>query len=176
MTLITRLSRLLQADLHALLDRIEEPDALLKQAVREMEEAVEQDRRKLRVLELEQTLLVDRQAGLHGQLPRLAEELALCFSAGKQDLARGLIRKRLETELSITALAKKHAALESDRSRLQASLGEHTSRLEAVRQRAELVESRGADWGPGSEPESAAVSERDVEIAWLKELQLRERP
>lgn len=174
MTLITRLSRLLQADLHALLDRIEEPEALLKQAVRDMEESVEEDRRRLRALELEQTLLAERQTDLHGQLPRLSEELALCFSAGKQDLARGLVRKRLETEQSLTALAKKHAGLESDRSRLQASLAEHMSRLDAVRQRAELVENRCPDWG--SDLDSGAVSERDVEIAWLKEIQLRERP
>ena len=38
MALITRVARLFRADLHAVLDRIEEPDVLLKQAVREMEE------------------------------------------------------------------------------------------------------------------------------------------
>ena len=38
MALIKRLSRLFAADLHAVLDQIEEPEALLKQAVREMEE------------------------------------------------------------------------------------------------------------------------------------------
>ena len=38
MALITRVSRLFQADFHAVLDRIEEPEVLLRQAVREMEE------------------------------------------------------------------------------------------------------------------------------------------
>lgn len=174
MTLIARLSRLMQADLHALLDRIEEPEALLKQAVRDMEEAVELDRRKLQALELEQSLLEERQATQHGQLPRLSEELELCFSAGKQDLAKQLIRKRLETEQAINALGKKLAGLESERSRLQASLTEHSGRLEAVRQRVELVECRGSHWGTDQEP--ATVSERDVEVAWLKELQSRDRP
>ena len=38
MPIINRISRLFTADLHAVLDRIEEPEALLKQAIREMEE------------------------------------------------------------------------------------------------------------------------------------------
>ena len=38
MALINRMSRLFTADVHAVLDRIEEPDVLLKHAVREMEE------------------------------------------------------------------------------------------------------------------------------------------
>ena len=40
MTLITRLSRLFRADFHAVLDRIEEPETLLRQAIREMEEEI----------------------------------------------------------------------------------------------------------------------------------------
>ena len=41
MALINRMSRLFTADVHAVLDRIEEPEALLKQAIREMEEEVQ---------------------------------------------------------------------------------------------------------------------------------------
>jgi phage shock protein A len=172
MTLIARLSHLMQADLHALLDRIEEPETLLKQAVRDMEEAIDQDRRTLRTLELEQSLLAQRRTDLLGQLPRLGEELELCFSAGKQDLAKSLVRKRLETEQAVTALGNKLASLDHEHNRLQSSIAENCGRLEAVRQRVELAESRGAAWG--TEPE-AAVSEREVEIAWLREIQSRER-
>ncbi len=45
MALITRVSRLFQADFHAVLDRIEEPEVLLRQAVREMEEELQDARR-----------------------------------------------------------------------------------------------------------------------------------
>ena len=36
MALINRMSRLFTADIHAVLDRIEEPNVLLKHAIREM--------------------------------------------------------------------------------------------------------------------------------------------
>ena len=38
MPLVDRVARLFRADLHAVMDRIEEPDVLLRQALREMEE------------------------------------------------------------------------------------------------------------------------------------------
>ena len=40
MTLINRLSRLFKADVHAMLDRIEEPPLLLQQALRDMAQAL----------------------------------------------------------------------------------------------------------------------------------------
>ena len=50
MALVTRLSRLFQADFHAVLDRIEEPDLQLRQAVREMQFALEQDQQRRQLL------------------------------------------------------------------------------------------------------------------------------
>lgn len=46
MALINRISRLFSADFNAVLDRIEEPDVLLKQALREMEEDIYSDTQK----------------------------------------------------------------------------------------------------------------------------------
>jgi len=51
MLLISRISRLFRADLHAVLDRIEEPEALLRQAIREMEELLAQDEQRSRLLQ-----------------------------------------------------------------------------------------------------------------------------
>ena len=47
MALMTRVARLFRADLHAVLDRIEEPEVLLRQALREMEDGVNGERRAL---------------------------------------------------------------------------------------------------------------------------------
>ena len=54
MTLITRLSRLFHADVNAVIDQLEEPELLLKQAIREMEETLNNDERQLKLLNLEQ--------------------------------------------------------------------------------------------------------------------------
>ncbi|MFV2090729.1 MAG: PspA/IM30 family protein, partial [Pseudomonadales bacterium] len=50
MVLITRISRLFTADVHAVLDRIEEPEVVLKQAIREMAEEVSHGEQQLKWL------------------------------------------------------------------------------------------------------------------------------
>ena len=50
MALVTRLSRLFQADFHAVLDQIEEPDLQLRQAVREMQIALDHDLQRQQLL------------------------------------------------------------------------------------------------------------------------------
>ncbi|MGH8477659.1 MAG: PspA/IM30 family protein, partial [Methylococcales bacterium] len=48
MTLIDRITRLFRADIHDLLDRIEDPSIVLKQAVRDMEQELSQDEQSIR--------------------------------------------------------------------------------------------------------------------------------
>ncbi len=64
MALITRVSRLFQADFHAVLDRIEEPDVLLRQAVREMEEELARDEQRSKLLQHELRQLINRATDL----------------------------------------------------------------------------------------------------------------
>ncbi|MDF1529748.1 MAG: PspA/IM30 family protein, partial [Sedimenticola sp.] len=96
MALITRVSRLFRADMHAVLDRIEEPDLLLKQAIREMEAAYSEDEQRSRLLKHELGQLESRQQSCNKKLDTLAVELDICFHSGKEELARELIRRQLE--------------------------------------------------------------------------------
>ena len=94
MALITRVSRLFQADFHAVLDRIEEPEILLHQAVREMEEALAREEQRSKVLQHEQRQLINREANLKQSLHDIEEELDTCFEAGNDvidDLVGGFI-------------------------------------------------------------------------------------
>ena len=68
MALITRLSRLMRADLHAVLDRVEEPEVLLRQALREMQEELARDQQRQRLLGRERDQLDARAAELEQAL------------------------------------------------------------------------------------------------------------
>ena len=92
MALITRVSRLFRADLHAVLDRIEEPDVLLRQAVREMEEELARDEQRIKMLTHEHEQLVSRHRDIQQSLEEVEAELDVCFESGKDDLARVLIQ------------------------------------------------------------------------------------
>ncbi len=175
MALITRVSRLFRADMHAVLDRIEEPDVLLRQAVREMEEDLASDEQRIRLLSHEYGQLSARQDDLVQSLADIEQELDVCFDSGKGDLARTLIRRKLEAQRFLRFLARKRAALEETLSGLMARLAENRTRLESMRQKAELlatensVEHSGDIWG---EPDMQ-VRDEDVEVAFLREQQKR---
>jgi len=47
MALMTRITHLFKADMHAIIDSIEEPSSVLKQAIREMEDLIVEDETQL---------------------------------------------------------------------------------------------------------------------------------
>lgn len=172
MTLITRIARLFRADLHAVLDRIEEPDALLRQALREMEEDLESDLKRLEALRREVRQLSAREEEIARSAASLDEELNLCFSAGQDSLAKALVKRKLETARAAEALARKREALETGRSELEARIRDHQVRLEQVRLKAETFTETP------SEPSCPdfGLREEDIEVAFLREKQKRTQP
>jgi phage shock protein A len=181
MALIDRLARLFQADLHAVLDRIEEPEVLLRQAIREMEDELTVCERRIVCLQQEQQQLLQRQSDIEQSVMRLDEELEICFDSGNDNLARGLIKRKLEAQLLLRAMARRREALDKDLRDRQTRLQENRTQYESMRQKAELlaVESQAAAAKPNDPFMQAAaefsVHEGDVEIAMLREKQRRER-
>jgi phage shock protein A len=178
MALITRVSRLFRADLHAVLDRIEEPEILLRQAVREMEEDLDRDQQRLRLLVHEQQQLTSRFHQIHGELDRTETELDVCFDSGKEDLARSLVRRRLEAQQLRSYLEQRQASLERSLAQLRSRVQENRSRLEAMRQKAELLaeeESTVKTEPPWEKGADRVVRDEDVEVAFLAEKQRRSR-
>ena len=175
MALITRISRLFQADLHAVLDRIEEPEQLLRQAVREMEDDLARDEQGMKVLDHELGQLISRETDIGHSLDEIEAELDVCFESGKDDLARALIKRKLEALRFQKFLSRKREVQERTLSGLRTRLQENRARLDSMRQKAELLaEETVADsfvdnW---SSPD-IVVRDEDVEVAFLREKQKR---
>jgi phage shock protein A len=174
MTLITRFSRLFRADLHAVLDRIEEPDLVLRQSVREMEEDLTHDRRRVALLREEQRQLAAREKDLEQSLATLGEELDTCFAAGKDDLARLLLRRQLEAERLGGLINRKREDAENAVRRLEAVVHEKDAQLEAMRQKAELFTPDAPPFAAERwDIPSVSVRDEEVEVAFLREQQRR---
>jgi len=124
MALITRMSRLLTADLHAVLDRIEEPEVLLKHAVREMEEELARGEQRARAIEHEHDALGGRLRKTAALKAEIEAELEVCFTSGNDELARKVVRRKLETERLERHIGERRAALAKDLAALRASLDE----------------------------------------------------
>ena len=172
MAIINRMSRLFTADVHAVLDRIEEPDVLLKHSVREMAEELARTEQRVRALEVERDTLADRHRKVQAVVAELGEQLDVCFTDGKDELARKVVKRRLETERLERHVTERRAAVDKELTARRASLDEQRDKLDVMRQKAELLTtspSGGDEWGKTE----FAVGDAEVEVAFLRERQKR---
>ena len=79
MPISNRIKRLFRADVNALLDVIEEPDAVLKQAIREMQEALDTKRGHLARNEKSIESLKANETHLKERISQLSADLELCL-------------------------------------------------------------------------------------------------
>jgi phage shock protein A len=171
MALINRMSRLFTADVHAVLDRIEEPDVLLKHAVREMEEELARNDQRARTLEHEQEALGERQQKAAALVNDLGQQLDVCFASRSDDLARKVIKRRLETERLERHVGDRRAALAKELAALRIAIEEQREQLDVMRQKAELLTASPA--GDDLRGGDFVVGESEVEVAFLREQQKR---
>jgi len=175
MALITRVSRLFQADFHAVLDRIEEPEVLLRQAVREMEEELARDEQRSKMLQHEQRQLAARETDLKQSLQDIERELDSCFEAGNDNLARACIRRRLEAQRLGRQLSRRRGTLGETLADLDTRIGENRARLESMRQKAELLAGENTRPADDWRIPDVTVRDEDVDVAFLHEKQRRSR-
>jgi len=175
MALINRVSRLFTADFHAVLDRIEEPDVLLRQAVREMEDDLARTGQQIKRLARERDDLTRRRADRERSLGDIEEQLDVCFRSGEEQLARSLIRRKLEAEREARELATRLTINEEELGQRRAAVEENNRRLESMRQKAELLGERADDesFDEIAIDRALQVSDEEVEVAFLREQQRR---
>ncbi len=181
MALINRISRLFKADFHAVLDRVEEPEALLKQAMRDMEDELAGTEQRIALCAHDQQALAIRKTELESAIADFDAQLDLCFESGKDDLAKTQIKKKLEAERLLKRVATKHSANENYLDEQTTMLEENSATLESLRQKAELFAHRPtvhADAGSEFDDvawmtRESAVSDDEIEIAYLREKSLR---
>ncbi len=174
MALINRITHLFRADLHAVIDQLEEPAMLLRQSVREMEEALARERLQLNTQHQQQTQLDSRLQELAEAVSNINDELDVCFLANNEALARVLLKRKLEHQQLHKSLASRQQALLRDSDATQRLIDDYGPRLEAMRQKLELLVDEPAP--QASEPPwpvTNTITDADVEVALLREKQQR---
>lgn len=173
MALITRISRLFEADFHAVLDRIEEPDLQLKQAVREMQFALDQDRQRLKLLQHKADQLAKSTSDLASGLKGFDAELDTCLAAKQDELARDLIRRKLAGDKQLQALQQQSAGVEAQRQQLTAEIDEQSQQLTSMKQKLELLVSDDRVFAGGNFVQTEVIRSEEIEIALLREKERR---
>jgi len=179
MAIMTRVARLLRADLNAMLDRLEAPELVLAQAVRDMEQAQALEGARLKRLEHEAARLETLKTELERRLEQDRAALEDCLAANQDDLARAVLRRRLEAERALPRLEQQWRDNQSARTQSRSRLAEQDSRLGDLRARAALFEAEtdrteGTDPTPNLGEHAQPVRDADIEIALLQAKRQRE--
>jgi phage shock protein A len=174
MALINRVSRLFRADFNAVLDHIEEPEQLLKQAIRDMEDELTAIEQRLALCAHDQKTVGVRKNELQTAIDEYDDQLDLCFDSGKDDLAKALIRKKLEAERVLKQLVGKFEANERYLDEQRKMLDENRTTLDSLKQKAELISHRpsatGSDFDDiGWMSREFRIGDDEIEIAFLRE-------
>ncbi len=139
MPVIHRLTRLLSADFNAVLDRLEDPVALLRYAIREMEQELARGQRDLQRLRLEHERVAGRERRCREEIATLDAELDLCLAQGHEELARNLVRRKLQSDQLLKRLGERRESLAEANSSLTERLAANRARYESMREKAELL-------------------------------------
>ncbi len=179
MAIINRIARLFKADVHAVLDQIEEPELLLKQSIREMQSEFDATERNLLNAKQHAKQCEQRLNELKKSIEDISDEIELCLSNENEDLARNLIRRRIELQRIVAMQSKAAQRYQDQAAELLKLKQEQHSLLSDMQQKAALLcdktnligsqfdcQSIGAK---GAKDAEFAVSESDIEVALLKE-------
>ena len=176
MALINRVSRLFKADMHAVLDQIEEPEHVLKQAIRDMEDELQSAELQIAACANECEALGKRRAGIEDSIAEANSQLDLCFESGKDDLARNLIRKKLESQRILRQLNERLDRNADFLAEHRRALDEKQTTLDGLRQKDDLFCRRTASTRSDFDIDESGwfdrctvVTEDEIEIAFLRE-------
>ena len=174
MALIRRFSRLLSADLHAVLDRLEDPSALLQQAHREMAAALAEEKALLARTDRSVDLLDQRLERTAAQLATLQAELDLCFAAADEGLARSVLKRRLQCSAEHDDLSSQRTALVRQRTQLQERVGAHQADLDTITAEADRLSAQLGDLQTAMARRSdPGITDEAIELALLAERRAR---
>ena len=135
MAIIARIVKIFKADIHGVMDRLEDRGLLLKQHLRDMEEALNSKQIKLRKMTASHNQGLRDLAGYKQQWEALDHDLTMAVRKNKDDIARTLIRKMKPLENLSDELTRHLKALDEERIQFKNHLQQQRLRYEQLKNR-----------------------------------------
>jgi phage shock protein A len=135
MGVFARISDIFTANINALLDRVENPEALLAQVVREMEDGLAAARRYAATAIAAERGLTRELEQNRAEVRHWQEKARTAVTSGREDLARQALTRKKEHEDLIRSLEVQHAAACQTSAGVRSSLRLLEARLDEARRK-----------------------------------------
>jgi phage shock protein A len=142
MSLIKRISRIVSANLNSIIEKAEDPELMLRQLIREMDENIIDMR-----TEVAKALAAEKRAArriddVRRRAATWQENSERAVRDGKEELARKAIERRLQEEARLPDLVDQHVRAAETGKKLQESLRVLEDKIQEARRRQELLVAR----------------------------------
>ena len=139
MAILARIVKIFKADIHGVMDQLEDRGLLLKQNLRDMEEILHRKEAKLRKMKARHSQGRKDLAGYRQQWEALEHDLTVAVRKNKDDIARMLIRKMKPLENMSDELTRHLKALDEE-------IIQFKNRLQQQRLKYEQIKCRTAEY------------------------------
>ncbi len=136
MGIMTRFFRLWKADMHGVMDQLEDKALLLKQHLREMENSLQQKQAHLAQVRRTCEQIANDLTMRDKERKKVETDIELAVRKDKDDIARKLIRKRLCLQTDAERLNAQLEQLNEDEKRLSSTLSEQQLQYEQLKVKA----------------------------------------
>jgi len=172
MNILTRISRLFKADIHGILDSLEQPEIILQQSVRDMQSEIDKAELTISELDKQQDKLEQKHQCLEANIKELQEQLQFCFSENNEALGKSVVRKKLQAEVSLKELSRQLANRTEEKKLKISETDERKEKLQAIRDKLALfTEKTGLNesYLASKLNSNSIITQDDIELAFLYE-------
>ena len=183
MAIIARIVNIFKADIHGVMDQLEDRGLLLKQHLRDMEAALNRKEAKLRKMTALHSQGRKDLAGYRQQWEALEHDLTVAVRKNKDDIARMLIRKMKPLEKLSDELTRHLKALDREMISFKNHLQRQRLRYEQLKYRSTeyLHKTQMQHWDkevidPVSDEGYEGPADQEIELELLKRKEALEAP
>ena len=181
MGMMTRMLRLFKADLHGVMDQLENQQLLMRQYVREMQTALRKKEDKCARLLSTLTQLEAVYRHLLEECDKLEMDLSLAIDRQKDDIARSLIRKQLANERKAQQMERRLANLRREHAALTAEIDTQRNQYEQLKAEVDGLCARMDENAVETECPSTpfdgwkAPTDEEIELALMRRKEARQK-
>lgn len=168
MAIMTRFFRIFKADLHGVMDQMEDKRLLLKQHLREMEEELNHKREELACRSTSRKVAEEEVLRCRTEEGRLRDDIIAALDRDKEEIARELVRRQLVLSRHLEEMERLQETEIREIDRLGEELEEQERQYERMRlQSAAFLRANEGREFPPWDRESSTVSDEEVELALI---------
>lgn len=139
MTIIQRVSKLLTANVHQLLDKAENPEVMVRQLIRDMEESIIELRRETHKAVSQEKLLEKKIEINQARQQELEGKAARALEQEDEQLAKELLAKKVDLQFQLEQLTGEHQAARQHSKEMKDSLVKLEDQVQTARRKKEEI-------------------------------------